>query len=112
THIQQTGSGVAITGSHNPPQYNGFKMMMGSKTLHGEHIQSLRQTMLDLQPTDGIPAGIRTTVDLRKTYIDRVVSDVKLKRPMKIAIDCGNGVGGAIAADLFNALGCRVDELY
>jgi phosphomannomutase/phosphoglucomutase len=112
THTQQTGSGVAITGSHNPPQYNGFKMMMGGKTLHGQDIQALRETMLNLQPTHHLTPGSRSTVDLRSTYIDRVASDIKLKRPMKIAIDCGNGVGGAIAADLFKALGCQVDELY
>lgn len=111
-HVQQTGSGVAITGSHNPSQYNGFKMMMGGKTLHGDDIQALKKTMSNLQPTDGLAPGKRRTLDLRDAYIERIASDVMLKRPMKIAVDCGNGVGGIVAADLYKTLGCQVDTLY
>ncbi len=113
THVQKTGSGVAITGSHNPPNYNGFKMMMGGKTLHGADIQALKHTMngLDRNARQATP-GKGKTVDLIDTYVERICSDVKLARPMKIAIDCGNGVGGVLATQLFTKLGCEVDELF
>ncbi|MBV6306196.1 phosphomannomutase/phosphoglucomutase [Candidimonas humi] len=116
------GSGVAVTGSHNPPQYNGFKMMLGGQTLHGAQIQELHQAMMDLDEdaADGLDAtaneaaaaGESRLPDLIDTYIARISGDVKLARPMKIAIDCGNGVGGVAAARLFKAMGCEVDELY
>ena len=111
-HTQQTGSGVAITGSHNPPNYNGFKMMMGGKTLHGADVQALKAVMRQLDPTDEALQGRRSTLNLIDDYVQRIASDIKLARPMKIAIDCGNGVGGAVAPQLFRALGCEVDELY
>lgn len=111
-HTQQTGSGVAITGSHNPPNYNGFKMMMGGKTLHGADVQALKAVMRELDPTDEALQGRRTTLDLIDTYVQRIASDITLARPMKVAIDCGNGVGGAVAPQLFRALGCEVDELF
>jgi phosphomannomutase/phosphoglucomutase len=112
THVQATGSGVAITGSHNPSNYNGFKMMMGGKTLHGEDIQALMRAMEQPQPVNGLQAGSRSTVPMLDEYVQRIASDVKLARPMKIAIDCGNGVGGVIAEKLFSALGCQVDTLF
>jgi len=111
-HTQKTGSGVAITGSHNPPQYNGFKMMMAGKTLHGAGVQALKDIMRTVEPPAGTSPGKRRPLDLAAAYIERIVSDVKLARPMKIAIDCGNGVGGSIAPRLFRALGCEVDELF
>ena len=109
-HTQQTGSGVAITGSHNPPQYNGFKMMVGGITLHGPLVQELKQIMAEPGPAEG--GGERSQLDIVPAYIQRIVDDVKLARPMKIAIDCGNGVAGAVAPQLFKALGCQVDELF
>lgn len=114
THTQNTGSGVAITGSHNPPNYNGFKMMMGGKTLHGADIQELKQIMQRLAAGNAKHAvpGSRSTLDTLDTYIERVSTDITLARPMKIAIDCGNGAGGVVAARLFRALGCEVDELF
>ncbi|HUG56983.1 MAG TPA: phosphomannomutase/phosphoglucomutase [Candidimonas sp.] len=113
THTQKTGSGVAITGSHNPSNYNGFKMMMGGKTLYGADIQALHQTMLRLAPDAAHSTpGSRNELALLDTYVERVSTDVKLARPMKIAIDCGNGVGGVVASRLFKALGCEVDELF
>ncbi|MFJ3461812.1 phosphomannomutase/phosphoglucomutase [Achromobacter spanius] len=111
-NIMQTGSGVAITGSHNPPKYNGFKMMMGGRALYGDDVQQLAQTMNGDAPAPASEAGTRRQLDLAQTYIARVASGVKLARPMKIAIDCGNGVAGAIAPQLFRALGCEVDELF
>lgn len=111
-HTMQTGSGVAITGSHNPPKYNGFKMMMGGRALYGDDVQALARRMNG--PTDAPAArtGVRRELDLVAAYIARIASGVKLARPMKIAIDCGNGVAGAIAPRLFRALGCEVTELF
>ncbi|KXJ65769.1 phosphoglucomutase [Achromobacter xylosoxidans] len=111
-NIMQTGSGVAITGSHNPPKYNGFKMMMGGRALFGDDVQQLAQTMNGQAPAPAPEPGTRRQLDLAQTYIARVASGVKLARPMKIAIDCGNGVAGAVAPQLFRALGCEVDELF
>ena len=112
THIMQTGSGVAITGSHNPPKYNGFKMMMGGRALYGEDVQALARRMNGGPDAPAARTGVRRELDLVAAYIARVASGVKLARPMKIAIDCGNGVAGAIAPKLFRALGCEVTELF
>lgn len=111
-NIMQTGSGVAITGSHNPPKYNGFKMMMGGRALFGEDVQALGAAMNGASPAPAERAGTRRQLDLVASYIARVASGVKLARPMKIAIDCGNGVAGAVAPQLFRALGCEVTELF
>lgn len=110
-HTLKTGSGVAITGSHNPPDYNGFKMMLKGKTLYGDDIKALRAIMLDTAAFDGVP-GHMTRQNIIDDYVERVRSDVKLARPMKIAVDCGNGVGGVLAERLFRALGCDVDTLF
>ena len=107
----RTGSGVAVTGSHNPPDYNGFKMMMGGGTLHGDAILALRDEVA-AGPARSTKAGSATSVDILTPYLARVLDDVKLSRPMKIAIDCGNGVAGAVAPQLFRALGCEVTELF
>ncbi|WP_345795941.1 phosphomannomutase/phosphoglucomutase [Castellaniella sp. MT123] len=111
-HLDGSGSGVAITGSHNPPDYNGFKMMMGGRTLHGQDIQTLRVSMANIQAPAGISPGHAESRDLIDTYVRRITDHVKLARPMHIAIDCGNGVGAVVAGQLFRALGCTVDELY
>ncbi len=111
-HRDGSGSGVAVTGSHNPPDYNGFKMMMAGRTLHGDDIQALRLAMEDIQAPVGAAPGISVATDLIDTYIREIAGHVRLARPMHIAIDCGNGVGGVAAARLFRALGCTVDELY
>lgn len=111
-HTLQTGSGVAITGSHNPPHYNGFKMMMGGKTLHGDDIQKLRTLMERMTNTPSSIPGTQTRHNIVDDYIQRIVGDVKLARPLKVAIDCGNGVGGVLAERLFTELGCQVDPLF
>lgn len=110
-NVKETGSGVAITGSHNPPRYNGFKMMMAGDTLFGDDIQKLAQTMAAPQP---LPAkrGVSQAVDIIDTYVQRITGDVRLQRPLKVAIDCGNGVAGAVAPALYRALGCEVVELF
>jgi phosphomannomutase/phosphoglucomutase len=114
THVYQTGSGVAITGSHNPPKYNGFKMVMAGAALFGADVQALYETMRQDggQAPAGVARGSRRELDIVQQYIDRVVGDIKLARPLKVAIDAGNGVAGAIAPRLFRALGCEVTELF
>ncbi len=110
-HTLKTGSGVAITGSHNPPEYNGFKMMMGGGTLHGESIAKLRDEVAAI-PARSTTPGTAQTVDILTPYLARVLGDIKLARPMKIAIDCGNGVAGAVAPQLFRGMGCEITELF
>ena len=111
-YTKETGSGVAITGSHNPPNYNGFKMMMAGKTLHGDDIQALAHAMASPKPTSNITPGTRKELNLLESYVQRIADTLSLARPMHIAVDCGNGVGGVLAARLFRTLGCQVDELF
>ncbi len=105
-------SGIQITGSHNPRDYNGFKMVLAGRAIFGEDIQALKRGML--APASGAPAapGRVTHVNVLAPYRDRIVSDIKLKRPLKIVIDSGNGIAGASAPDIFRALGCEVTELF
>ncbi|MBL8376771.1 MAG: phosphomannomutase/phosphoglucomutase [Burkholderiales bacterium] len=104
------GSGVMVTGSHNPPDYNGLKMMLAGDTLHGEAIADLRRR---IESGDlGSGAGKLRTHDIRAAYVERVVSDIRPARPLKLAVDCGNGVAGAFAPELFRRLGCEVRELF
>lgn len=112
TFHEKTGSGVAITGSHNPSDYNGFKIMLDGKALYGDEIQALGRIMAAPGSTSEIKPGTRRALDLAPDYIAQIRDTVRLTRPMKIAIDCGNGVGGKLAAQLYRALGCTVDELY
>lgn len=110
THVLETKSGVMVTGSHNPPEYNGFKMVLDGEAIHGQAIQSLYHAILVNQFFEG--AGDYRKYDLRNDYFNRIVGDISMLRPMKIAIDCGNGVAGAFAGDLYRGLGCEVTELF
>jgi len=110
TQVLDVPSGIMVTGSHNPPDYNGFKMVLGGEAIYGDAIQALYQSIVKKDTAQG-NGGLRTH-DIRQQYLDRITSDVKLARPMKIAIDCGNGVAGAFAGDLYRALGCDVIELF
>ena len=105
-------SGIMITGSHNPPNYNGFKMVLGGAAIYGDQIQALRKRIEAKDFVSASKPGNRSTFDIFPMYLERIVGDVKLTRPMKIAIDCGNGVGGAFAGKLFRAMGCEVEELF
>lgn len=111
TFLTGTGSGVAVTGSHNPPEYNGLKMMMGKDTLYGEGIQALRASIEQgIQPA--AQKGKIEEIDVITPYLAKVLGDVKLARPMKIAMDCGNGVTGPLAMELFKRLGCEITPLF
>ncbi|MBX9847779.1 MAG: phosphomannomutase/phosphoglucomutase [Rhodocyclaceae bacterium] len=105
-----THSCVSVTGSHNPPDYNGLKMVLGGETLYGDMIQALRTRIETCNLSHG--KGKVTQADVRQNYIDRIVGDVKLSRKMKIVLDAGNGVAGGIAPELFRKLGCEVIELF
>ncbi|MEN9773171.1 MAG: hypothetical protein RL322_241 [Pseudomonadota bacterium] len=107
-----SGTGVAVTGSHNPPEYNGLKMMIAGEALYGEAIQSLRRNIESGLPAPVSTRGQRRVLDLSDRYQRRIVDDVHLVRPMRIAVDCGNGIAGAYAPGLFRALGCEVVELF
>lgn len=104
-------SGIQVTGSHNPKDYNGFKMVMAGRAIFGEDIQALRRL---IESDGGVRAdgGRVRHVNVDAPYRDRIVGDVRLSRPMKIVVDCGNGVAGASAPALFRALGCEVIELF
>jgi phosphomannomutase/phosphoglucomutase len=104
------GCSTMVTGSHNPPDYNGLKMVIDNGTLSGAEIQALRARIECGDVRQG--GGTYRTHDIASEYIDRIVSDVRLARPLKIAIDAGNGVAGAFAPALFRRLGCEVVEMY
>jgi phosphomannomutase / phosphoglucomutase len=101
---------VMVTGSHNPPDYNGLKMVIDAATLSGEDIQALRARIERGNLARG--SGTTRTADIASAYFDRIAGDVHLVRPMRIAVDCGNGVAGAFAPDLYRRLGCDVVELF
>ncbi len=105
-----TGSGVAVTGSHNPPNYNGLKMVLGGVTLSGDTIQKLRKRVETGDYAHG--HGEYHTRDVIPDYIQRIVGDVKPARRMRVVIDCGNGVAGAVAPALMHGLGCELHSLF
>ncbi|HUJ85603.1 MAG TPA: phosphomannomutase/phosphoglucomutase [Burkholderiales bacterium] len=109
-HHLGCGSCVAVTGSHNPPEYNGLKMVVAGETLAGEAIQDLRRRIEAGRVASG--AGKRSRADVLEAYVERIARDVKLARAMRIALDCGNGVAGMLAPRLYRRLGCEVEELY
>jgi len=111
TNVLEAKSGIMVTGSHNPPDYNGFKMVLAGEAIHGESITGLYDAIsAGLQPAAA--AGQYRTHDIRAAYLERIISDVKIARPIKIAVDCGNGVAGAFAGDLYRGMGCEVIELF
>lgn len=110
THELNTGSGVMVTGSHNPPDYNGFKIVIGGETLSDDAIQALYARIAEGRLSEG--KGGLTSMDVIEAYIERISGDIQLETPLKVVIDCGNGVPGAVGPRLFEAIGCEVVPLY
>ncbi len=103
-------SGIQVTGSHNPKDYNGFKMVLAGRAIYGEDIQNLRRRIEAERYFSG--PGRSAPMDIQAEYLHRIVSDCKLARPMKIVVDSGNGIPGASSPGILRALGCQVQELY
>jgi len=110
TYHLDTGTGIMLTGSHNPPRYNGLKMMLDGVTLAGEAIQDLLRRLREGDLLRG--QGSLRQADVREAYLQRISDDVALQRPLNIVVDCGNGVAGELAPRLYRALGCQVTELF
>ena len=109
-HHLGTQCSVMVTGSHNPPDYNGLKMVIAGDTLSGADIQALKARIEAGKVRAG--AGAYRTHDIAPAYFDRIVGGIRLARPLKIAVDCGNGVAGAFAPELYRRLGCDVTEMF
>ncbi|MFL9865285.1 phosphomannomutase/phosphoglucomutase [Paraburkholderia fungorum] len=107
---RRVDSCIVVTGSHNPPDYNGFKMVLRGAAIYGEAILALHQRIVDENFSEG--GGTYTEYDIADAYLDRITSDVKLARPIKIVVDTGNGVAGGLAPKLFKQLGCELVELF
>ncbi|MDC0662266.1 phosphomannomutase/phosphoglucomutase [Marinobacter sp. SS21] len=110
THQLDTGSGVMVTGSHNPANYNGLKMMLGGETLSGEAIQKLLQRIQSGDFASG--QGALSQEDVRRAYLDRIVGDIAVAAPLKVVLDAGNGIAGELGPILVEELGCEVVPLY
>ena len=106
----KTDCAVMITGSHNPPDYNGLKMVLASETLSGETIQKLRTRIETNNLAHG--NGSYSEYNIAPEYLARIIGDIKLSRPLKITVDCGNGVAGDFAAKLYRGIGCQVTEMF
>ena len=110
SHHLATQSAVMVTGSHNPANYNGLKIILAGKSVAGDDLKALYRRMDQGDLLKG--QGSQQQADVSEDYVQRIVDDIHLSRPMKIVIDCGNGVAGSIAPKLFRSLGCEVIELF
>jgi len=104
------GSGVMVTGSHNPPEYNGFKIVLGGETLSEDAIQNLYARISESRFAKG--NGGLQVMDIKRDYIERITSDIQIEKKLKVVVDCGNGIPGIIAPNLLEGIGCEVIPLY
>lgn len=112
SHHIEGRSGAMVTGSHNPPEYNGIKMVLNGETLFGAKIQALKQRVESDKFIKGTMGSIEQNTQFTDEYIGIIVDDIHIERPMKIVLDCGNGAAGELAPTLLRAIGCEVIELY
>ena len=110
TYELNSSSGVVITGSHNPGNYNGFKIVFNNHSTTSEEILHLKQRILEENFRKG--KGISKKEDIKETYISRILGSIKLNKNLSISIDCGNGAAGVVAKEVYERLGCNVIELY
>ncbi len=110
THNSTTQSGIMVTGSHNPPDYNGFKIVLDGKTLVDDEITALYERIKSDNFSSG--AGTVSDADIAPDYMDAISDDVVVAQPLKVVVDCGNGIAGSIAPELLDALGCEAVPLY
>ncbi|AFP32491.1 phosphomannomutase/phosphoglucomutase [Marinobacter sp. BSs20148] len=110
THQLDTGSGVMVTGSHNPSNYNGLKIMLGGETLSGDAIKALHRRILNGNLAQG--SGSQSSEDVRRAYLDTIVGDIAVAAPLKVVVDAGNGIAGELGPMLIDELGCDVIPLY
>jgi len=101
---------VAVTGSHNPPEYNGLKVVAAGETLSADAIVDLRRRIVENDLLEG--EGSLRKVDITQDYMERIITDMQIEKPLKLVVDCGNGVAGGVAPELLRKLGCEVTELY
>ncbi len=109
-HLQDVHGGIQVTGSHNPPEFNGFKICVGKETIYGEKIQELRQIVEKEDFVSG--QGTEETLDILPAYLKFLQENIHLSRPLKVVLDCGNGVTALTAPKAFSAKGCEVISLY
>ncbi len=109
-HEMAASTGIMVTGSHNPPDYNGLKMVMGGAPVAGDAVQALRARIEAGEFVDGV--GSAREESINEAYLRRITGDIRLARPMKIVVDCGNGIPGAFAPELYRRLGCTVQPMF
>lgn len=110
THTLSSPNGVMITGSHNPAKYNGFKIVENKKNISGNSIQKIKERIFKKDFSEG--SGKEKSLGIKDKYLGSVLDNIKLERPIRLAIDCGNGAAGVIAEQVYKGLGCEVHSLY
>ncbi len=110
THHLSIGSGVMLTGSHNPPDYNGLKIMLDGETLAGKLIMDLYDAIMAGELDEG--EGDEQEMDIVDDYVDHIASDIQLENELKVVVDCGNGIGGEVGPMVLEEIGCEVLPLH
>ena len=108
----RAGSCVSVTGSHNPPDYNGFKIVIEGETLAGDAIQNLYERIAENNLHEADTPGLASQRDIREDYINRIAGDIQIERKLKVVVDCGSGIAGAVAPQLLEAIGAEVEPLF